>query len=542
MKQYVKGYIIILIFLFFAVIYSVPVQSAANETIIRGWIKAEDKTVNGEVYSFVLSDEPKYVVMQYDNTLIKASPPSCETRDYIQLCVDDVQLNRTDPVTNVKYYRAFVTVIRLDADIIASRTASLIEGIVGDSFEILTEFQNIGKRKAENVSFIDKFPDSFIIDLIKFNLDKSDCIVDLDKNSIFLVGQLESNQRVKCRYTIIPNEAGIYKLESNLTYNNGVLSKSVFFSPIVLNVKNGTLEIQKSVSKIQMEITDIFVLNSTLTNLFVDNNTEVLFKVEVPKEIRILNKTFEFEREGNIVFWLSKLDKGKEINLSLALMPVHYGNFRIPVTASYSSSGKDFIFIKKVNITSYAKSLDIMYKISANKLNSSQNFSFYIALKSNTNKYYYKSIQASLISDMPTFEEITLIFDKPVKNYSTLIVFNGSIIAPEVSRNTTFNITLNLEYETEFEQEIKDTRNYAVYVVEFYKPSEVKFFNIPLTALNKSKADQAIPGLKLDEQKISEQILQIIPKTPKGIIMTVVMIIILAISVFVYLRKDRHNP
>ena len=540
MSNISRFFVLITIFSSFFIIYSFDAQAASNETIIRGWIKAENKTVNDEVYSFVINEEPKYVAMQFDSGLIRVTPSSCDSKDYIQLCVEEIRLNRTDSATNINYYKAYVTVIRLNAEITASRTAGNTEGIVGDSFEIITLFQNIGRRKAENVSFIEKITDSFIIDLIKFNQDRLDCIINLDSNSIIWKGQLDLGKKVECKYTIIPNEAGIYKLEPNLTYNDGVSNKSVFLSPIILSIKNGTLEIQKSVSRTQLEISDVFVLNASLINILANESPEIVFEVDIPKGIRILNKTFEFDRDGNTVLWKDKLGKGNKINLSLVLMPMVEGNFTIPIKASYYSSGKDIVFEKRVNISSFAKPLGIIYKQSDSKLNSSQNFSLFVALKSNTDKYYYKNIAATLNSDIPTFKGITFTFDKHIRNYSALTVFNSSVATPMLTKNTTFNITLNIGYETEFDQKMLITRNYELYVVEQYKPSEVKFFNLPLAILKNKPTNQTIQGLKLDEEKISSQIYGIIPRTPKGILITVGVIVLLVIVIFIYQRKIVH--
>ncbi len=510
---------------------------ATNETIIKGWIKAENITIGNEVYNFVLNEEPKYVVLGFGNTFLKVSAAYCDTKDYLQLCVDDVQFNRTDPVTRIRYYKAYVTLKRLNAELTAARTAIISEGVIGDSFEITTTFQNTGLRKATDIFFVEKIPNSFTI-----NIDKSNCNINLDSNIIFWKGDLDISQKTDCKYSIISSESGVTKLESNISYNNGLTNKTIIFSPIAFNIKNGSLEIQKSLSTSKMEVSSIFTLNASVTNVLAEEDPEVLFKVDVPKELRILNKTYEFDKDGNIVSWSGKLSKGHKINLSLTLILTNYGNFSIPIIASYTTSGKDKIFINRVNISSIAIPLEVIYLPSSYYVNSSQNFSLYIALKGNTNKYFYKNIEASLSSDIPNFKSTYKNFEKQFGNYSILRVFNDSFTIPDLKHNTTFNITLKVNYETEFDQKMSILKNYEIFFVETYNSPEEKHFNLPLDNL-KNKINDSIPLPEQSASSVNEKkrflakLIYVIPKSKKGILIAIISIFSLALFISLYLSK-----
>ena len=461
----------------------IPNSFAIIEELYEGTIlDAQSVTIDGINFTFTVLSDANIVFISWEDSSIslngyvnetaemnatnettQTTETNCDEKNGFYLCVGKIEFSHTDTETKTRHYSAPVTVSKVITEVKMFREIDNTDLLIGQKFTVKTLLENRGTIEAKDVSFIDYFPDDFMMNLAEVE----GCKIS-GKNIIFK-GTIAVNGKKECTYTLTALKGIKYNSKATLSYYNGMEKKETT-NEETINVANYSVEISKSLNKSALNIGDDFLLNLEIKNKNEDSDISPELNIEIPDKLKIIKKTSGFEQTMSGLKWKDEILAGESKNLSIAFKADYFGEFDIKYNAKYNidSLRRETSDEIKINVTKpeLTISFDAPVEIEQNKESKIR-----IKIVNKNEEISFNDLNIKTENDL-NLTNIDKLAGK-IEKCESFLVLDTDFITPFVNEDSIFYYNITISYKTEDGQIITTKKSIPI-EVKAYKQEETQ--------------------------------------------------------------------
>jgi len=444
----VKKRLFVIVFLLFLP----SVLSLTEESLYSGTVEDDEKVNAGNFeFEFKVASEGG-VFIRYDGKGIIIMEGDCKYRDNLHFCVGDISWAYRNMELWKDIYQAEVDIWALKGELDITKNIEKTRLLIDDTSQIETLLQNTGSEAIQNVVFKDDYPDSIRIANIE------GCSFNKKNNGVEWEGDLAPQVKKSCSYTLSGLQAVKHDSKAEASYFDGVTVQNAYSDEVEIEVRNYSLQTETSLSKDRVGIGEPVNFSIVLENINNEEEISVLsFKVDIPATLKILKKSRELNKKGNILSWRGDIEINEKKNLTMELQAIRTGNTPIYIEKQYKVGEFTRKFTETPNMNVYCDCLTINYEVSDEIVPGKEtNFKVYLLNPSFTNKF--KDIKINVFSNIPFADQISNFYSVLDKGKS-IMLYDYNIIVPE-GGSYYYNISVN--YKSEYGQYFKDKKHILI--------------------------------------------------------------------------------
>lgn len=425
-------------FLLFIIIISICNVCNGYEEKFIDWVYDNNTvTVGQEKYRVLISDNIQNIRVFHDDLIFLVSKDDCTTKDKVKICVEDFVVDDFSQEKGVYmgiYYKI--------PDIEIIRTVNNHNVEIGDPVEFELSLENIGNYPAADLIYTDSFPKEITILSVS-----GECKIGND-NSIILEGKLETGQKLRCDYTIIPSREIEVDLKAQIDYFDGYENKTIYST--LINLKSDPIfEINTAFDNEDVQLGENFKLYFNITNIINQrlDFSELSFKF--PDKMKV--EFFNIEKSGDKYIWDGSISYNDTKEIVFEILPLESGNFEVLYDINLikkDDKRKVEIHNNKIDFEIEYNNLEITSNLDDKNSFDTEKEVYITFFGENIHNYTdFVSIKASLENEL--FYTPLIKIDKIEKN-SKKVLYKTRFLAPKVNKTTSYEIKLDINYTTEF--------------------------------------------------------------------------------------------
>ncbi len=280
-----------------------PLSFALTDKVIyNNWILAGTSfKYENESYEVYYIRETNDTVVYFPDgvsAVLKASYENCTQQWIYTICQTKQKFERAGtevpPTIRAKEINVslFLKINKTQVELDFTKNLTPSSLFLTDVIEVKTNVKNNLLVDFENVSFIDSYPEGFVIDSI-YN-----CFRNL--NSVIWEGDVKSEKGFLCTYKLRPVKEGVFKNTATLSYS--VLGKEKIKTiNYTIDVKQGPFTFSTNITNTSFYIEEPFLVNLRLKTLAPFNLKEI--KIALPNYYNLLNYSPEFKiADNNLIY------------------------------------------------------------------------------------------------------------------------------------------------------------------------------------------------------------------------------------------------
>ena len=513
------------------------VLSIYEELLFSNTVEDGDAVnISGKEFEFRIDSQSSKVFIEIDVSGIIVESGDCKIKDNLHICVQNVSFSyrNYDPWYDV--YKAEVKVYQIKSKLDVTHTIDKEDLLIDEEATGVLSFENTADIPAEDATATMPIPSNLIITEIEGCKQTGGII--LFKNDV------APRQIKACTYKVKGVSSGDYELRANVTYFDGVETKTTVSGAITGKVYNYSLKIKYDAKRSIFNIDEKFNLTIAAENTNDEHDlTVTALSIKIPERLLLVKKPKEMTGTNKLLSWSGPLKAKESRNFTMELQTLTTGNFPIIADASYKISK----FLRETE-TSFDIKVDcqcphIEHDFSQNIVVAGQR-AVLIADLVNPGHNDFKNVRLSYVTDVPGIEPKSTTYSS-IKAGERIRMFGSSVIAPGLGEAYYFNITSS--YQSPFGEVFVKKESIPIKVggveetlvekKEQNQTQEEKGENVSLTS-------GEIAGAVKEEEKKQEQKTEEVPvttlqaekKRPIMAYVTVGIILVLIIG-FVFLRN-----
>ncbi|MBU0756861.1 MAG: hypothetical protein KKF44_02245 [Nanoarchaeota archaeon] len=340
------------LYLIFIILLSFSVCALYEEKIFEGNVASgQPFMVDGDEYEAIFNRFSNQTIIFFPegyNSVVDLSNQTCASEWIYKTCVDNVKYlykGREMPpdIHEVNINITFdLEIYASYANIVFNTTTEKTILYEGESSEMTILIANDGELIAENISFVDAYPDDFKV------ISAVGC--DMTGTSVSWNGELAPRKQKKCTYIV----KGLKEKE----YTRNISVKYFFLDKSITSTKSEDIKVAKSAIEAEFVISSSTlapeeILNATYNLLSNEDLDNVYMNVLFPETMKVESYSSQLGPFGKgSLRWQGDLETAEEKKLNFSLSSKHVGNFSIAVEVLYTVSGifKNYTLFLPVNV------------------------------------------------------------------------------------------------------------------------------------------------------------------------------------------------
>lgn len=411
------------------------INIALAETVsYQGWIyNTKTFDFDGTLYRVLISNNGNTLILNAETT-ISVSLGNCYSKDYTKFCY-----NISTYDIDQKDYKAYIYVSYRQPEIEIERDVdnNILE--VGEEASFITILENIGDEDAEDVVFLEDFPENVEITRVKN--------ADIKDRSVYWKGDLDAGDTRTIEYDIKSLGKIDQYIKSSVNYFDGFEQQQVFSEQIRLYstpILSITLDTDKEDYEIDEDID--FTLNIKNNG---DKDIDVNeLNINIPNNIEVEKKSSVFDLIDSKYVWDGTLSQGQNKTFSFDLKAKNIGLSFIVVNGDYKYKNINheipntqhgfLVHNEGIELTS---SLDSTEYVNSNEIKR-----IYVKVMNQNSFSNINDLVFRVSTELPGFENHTY---SNVGTNDTIYLLDTEIRMPNLEAEKAYKIRFNLSYKTE---------------------------------------------------------------------------------------------
>ncbi|MBD3203429.1 hypothetical protein GF327_03985 [Candidatus Woesearchaeota archaeon] len=406
----------------------------SDENIYNDFIQNHNNiTLDNKLFFFLISNNGNDLLIKTGQNTLSVSKHECAYYENIEFC-----FNATSYINSIDDYKALMNINYLTPKIEIDREIDKNVLDVGEQAQFEVSVLNSGDVSADDVNYIDEFPEQVVIDDVNGVCNKL-------KNKVVWTGNLDKDERIECTYSIHTKEHLDSKLSASAFYYDG-FSDEISYSKIIHLYSSPIMRYNFSLPKKKLQISEEMKIFINFSNIADDKIKINNLEISIPEELSV--KSTSLEKKGTSYFWEGNLGKESDKSHEIIVTGKKTGVSVINANLDYEYNNMEFNNINfKTNIRVSDKGIKLNTSFKDNvRVDSNQNIYFLVKVK-NLNEYSeIKNIDFSVETDIFKFENKST---ATIEKNSTKVFYNMDFSAPEVNTTKQFPIQFNITYLTE---------------------------------------------------------------------------------------------
>ena len=436
-----KGLFPIVFLLFLPTVLPLTEDSLYSGTVHDG------KTVNAGNFEFQFQVASEGgVLIKYGAHTTAVMEDDCKYRDNLHFCVGNISFAYRNVTIWKDVYQAVVDIWIIKGELEITRNIEKTKLLIGETSEVEVFLDNIGSNDVQNITYKDSYPSSIRITNIE------GC--SLNGNNIEWSGDLKSNVKNSCSYTLVGLESVKHNSKAEASYFDGVSAQNAYSDEVEIEVQNYSLQVKTYLNKDKIEIGNSVNLSLALENINENQEIDVLsFKINVPPNLKILKKSRELTEKGQTLSWRGNIGSEEKKNFTMELSTKRTGNVTIYLEEQYKVGGFTRKFTKPIDLEIYCDCPMIKHQVSDKFVPGEENdFKVYIFNPSYENKF--NDIKIDIFTNIPNADKISKAYSVLDKR-KNIALFNKKIMVPE---KEVYYYNVSISYKSDYGQYFKERK------------------------------------------------------------------------------------
>ena len=436
-----KGLFPIVFLLFLPTVLPLTEDSLYSGTVHDG------KIVNAGNFEFQFQVASEGgVLIKYGAHTTAVMEDDCKYRDNLHFCVGNISFAYRNVTIWKDVYQAVVDIWIIKGELEITRNIEKTKLLIGETSEVEVFLDNIGSNDVQNITYKDSYPSSIRITNIE------GC--SLNGNNIEWSGDLKSNVKNSCSYTLVGLESVKHNSKAEASYFDGVSAQNAYSDEVEIEVQNYSLQVKTYLNKDKIEIGNSVNLSLALENINENQEIDVLsFKINVPPNLKILKKSRELTEKGQTLSWRGNIGSEEKKNFTMELSTKRTGNVTIYLEEQYKVGGFTRKFTKPIDLEIYCDCPMIKHQVSDKFVPGEENdFKVYIFNPSYENKF--NDIKIDIFTNIPNADKISKAYSVLDKR-KNIALFNKKIMVPE---KEVYYYNVSISYKSDYGQYFKERK------------------------------------------------------------------------------------
>ncbi|MBI2134426.1 hypothetical protein HYU09_00405 [Candidatus Woesearchaeota archaeon] len=521
-----------IIFLFSMLIIAPNAFSIYEEILFSDTVEDGDAVnISGKEFAFKIDPQSSKVYIEIDISGVIVESGECKIKDRFDICVNNVSFSyrNYDPWYDV--YKAEVEVYQIKSKLDIAHTIEKENILIDEEVTGVLSFENTADVPVQNVTATMPIPPNLLFTEIE-GCKQIGGVILFDHD-------VSPRQTRTCTYKAKSISPGNYELVANVSYFDGVETKTAVSGAIEGKVYNYSLAISYSTNKSRFDIGENFNMSIILENINDEHELSVTaLSIKVPEKILVIKKPKEAAGNSRLLSWSGTLTPKEKKSLDFELKGLITGKYELYADGSYKISK----FLREVHksqtINVNCTCLHIEHDFSQNIVVAGQR-AVLIADLVNPGPNEFRNVRISYAADVPGIEPHSSTYSS-IRPGERIRVFSSSVIAPDFGAYY-FNITAN--YQSSYQEVFTQKESIPIKVAGADETEEKKSLTEEKKAENVSLTSGETAGTPKEEEKEQEQKTREIPVTilqdekKKPIMAYAIVAVILSLIVgFVFLR------
>ncbi len=426
------------IFSVFSVIFVLilmPNAYSIYEELVYSGAVMDDEVVEiaDSIFEFKIDSISNKVFIDIDTSGIIVSKGECKIKDNFDICISAINFSHRNHTTWEMIYKALIDVYQIKSTLETTHTIEKNNLLIGEETTAELAIENTADVVAEDVT-------------ATINISSSILVTELEGckktyNGITFKSNVYPRQIKRCTYKIKGLTGDDFELKANVTYFDGVETKSEDSDTIDVKVYNYSLKIIPKLNKNKFNIGEELNLTVNIENINDEHDLRLTtFIIKIPEKLLLVKKPKDATVNNKIITWSGALAPNENKSFKLGLQGLMTGKYSIPIEATYKIS-KFLRTAKEVsNIEVYCNCPYLNHEFSQQIAVPDQRVGLKAFIVNPSSVHSFRNVKINYITNIPNIKDFSTVYSK-ISPFESIKIFDSPITTPDLDEIYYLNIT-----------------------------------------------------------------------------------------------------
>ena len=512
--------------------------SLTEESLYSGIVRG-GQTITTDNFEFYFQVAPEGgVLIEYNGQRTIVLESSCKIKDGLNFCVGNISFAYRNVTVWQDIYETTAEISAMKGELGITKTIEKTTLMIGETSDVELFLENTGSKEIQNVVFKDSYPTSIGI------ADVVGCSFNRNNNSVEWKGDMKSNVKQTCSYTLKGLSAVEYDSKAEASYFDGITAQNAYSDEVEITVQNYSLYVEHNLNKSSLEIGSFVNVSFALENINDGDISVQSFKIDVPTGFKIIKKDSGLNKQGQVLSWKGSLASNEVKNFTVELQAVRTGDTPIYIEEKYKAGEFTRQFKKPIETEVYCDCLAINHEISG-KVVPGEEILFRVYLLNPSYINNFKDVKISVFSNIPFAEQVSN-YIQALDKKKSLILYDYKINVP-VEGSYYYNLTIG--YKSDYGQYFKVVKHVSIegetvkeVVEEIFEESSEEVNETPKVEQEELEEEVEIPAAEnATEEEIETSTFEIKEKKLPLKVVAIVLAFLLLVGFVIGIMKFKKE-